>query len=1088
MKLTPRITLIFVLYAVALLVGVAWLAYHSGRESLRSATVSELRSTAIEKQAALNAWVEEKRRDIAILAASPAIIENAITLNATAPGSLEARVAHDRFVLEARPHVFEGEFLVIMLLDPDTGQVIAATNPSEEGKFKEDRPFFLNGKIEPYVQNVYYSISEHGPAMTSAAPLWSTDGKLLGVLAGRLDLEDMNSIINRQVGIWQTEEAFLVNTAHLFVTQPRLSIDPAVLQRGVHTEAVNRCLTQSNGELSDLDYRGNPALIVYRWLPGNDLCLIVKIDQDEALAPAFTFGRRVAVISGLALLGACLLAVLFSRSITRPIQVLQSEMTRFGEGEQDIRLPETGKDELGDLAREFNRMAASIVEKDARLHEYATELERKVEERTAEIKQREERYRSLFENMLNGFAYCQMLFEGERPQDFTYLSVNKAFEGLTGLKNVVGKKVSEVIPGILETDPGLIETYGRVASTGVPEVFETYLDALKMWFSISVYSPQKGYFVAVFDVITERKQTEETLRRYELLSEHSRDMILFMRRDDGHILEANAAATQAYGYSHDELLMLAVRDLRAPNTKKLTADQMAQADSEGILFETLHQRKDGSVFPVEVSSQGTTIGGVRTLVSIVRDITERKRAEEAIESLSKFPTENPNPVLRVLNDGQLIYANAASEELLEMWSCEIEDHLPPGMTDLIAETMNNASIKIEDIPCQDKVYSLMLVPLVESGYVNIYGRDVTERKQAEEALQASEARYRHTLDDMLEGCQIIGFDWHYLYLNDVADKHNRRPKEELLGKKYMDMWPGIEDTHVFSVIRRCMEERESQFMENEFTFPDGSQGWFELRIYPVPEGIVILSIDITERKHAADELHRTLDDLKRSNAELEQFAYVSSHDLQEPLRGIAGMAQLLQRRYQGQLDNRADEYINHIVDGSLRMQTLINDLLAYSRVGRRGEPIQTTDAEAALQATLQNLNLAIQEYGARITNDSLPTVQADPTQLIQIFQNLIGNAIKFRAEERPPQIHVGAADAGGFWQFSICDNGIGIEPEYFERIFQVFQRLHTRREYTGTGIGLAICKKIIERHGGNIWVESEPGQGSTFYFTLRKGN
>ena len=168
------------------------------------------------------------------------------------------------------------------------------------------------------------------------------------------------------------------------------------------------------------------------------------------------------------------------------------------------------------------------------------------------------------------------------------------------------------------------------------------------------------------------------------------------------------------------------------------------------------------------------------------------------------------------------------------------------------------------------------------------------------------------------------------------------------------------------------------------------------------------------------------------------------------------------------------------------MQTLINDLLAYSRIGRRGEPIQPTEIEAALKAAQENLSAAIQELGASITNENLPMVRADPTQLTQLFQNLIGNALKFKSES-PPQIHVGVSDGEAFWQFSVQDNGIGIEPQYFERIFQVFQRLHTRREYKGTGIGLAICKKIIERHGGHIWVESEIGQGSTFYFTLPKG-
>jgi hypothetical protein len=195
------------------------------------------------------------------------------------------------------------------------------------------------------------------------------------------------------------------------------------------------------------------------------------------------------------------------------------------------------------------------------------------------------------------------------------------------------------------------------------------------------------------------------------------------------------------------------------------------------------------------------------------------------------------------------------------------------------------------------------------------------------------------------------------------------------------------------------------------------------------------------------------------------------------------MVQLLRQRYQGELDARADEFITHAVEGAARMQALINDLLAFSRVGPRGQPLQPTDASAILASVLANLTVAIRESHAVVTSDTLPTVMAAPTQITQLFQNLIGNGIKFRSE-RPPEIHVGAERSADEWVFSVRDNGIGIERQYFERIFGVFQRLHTRREYPGTGIGLAICKKIVERHGGRIWVESEPGQGSTFLFTI----
>ena len=250
------------------------------------------------------------------------------------------------------------------------------------------------------------------------------------------------------------------------------------------------------------------------------------------------------------------------------------------------------------------------------------------------------------------------------------------------------------------------------------------------------------------------------------------------------------------------------------------------------------------------------------------------------------------------------------------------------------------------------------------------------------------------------------------------------------------------------------------------------------------KGVFAAARDITRQKKADLKVQQAQEELERSNKELEQFAYVASHDLQEPLRMVSSYTQLLAKRYKDKLDQDANEFIQYAVDGAERMRTLIDSLLAYSRVSKQATQLEPTDSKTVLDEALANLQGTIQESGVVVTAGELPTVKADKSQLGQLFQNLIGNAIKFCGAE--PRIQISAEERTDDWLFSVRDNGIGIAPEQFERIFLVFQRLNTREEYAGTGIGLSVCKKIVERHGGKFWPESEPGKGTTFYFTLLK--
>jgi PAS domain S-box-containing protein len=345
------------------------------------------------------------------------------------------------------------------------------------------------------------------------------------------------------------------------------------------------------------------------------------------------------------------------------------------------------------------------------------------------------------------------------------------------------------------------------------------------------------------------------------------------------------------------------------------------------------------------------------------------------------------------------------------------------------------------------------------------------------------------VESAVNGIAVTDRDARILWVNPAFTRLTGYTQAEALGQNPRVLKSGEHPPEFYREMWATLLRGDAWHGELVNRRKDGSVYHEEMTITPVRAGgaeithFVAIKQDITERKRAQAELQRTAQDLDRSNRDLEQFAYIASHDLQEPLRAVGGYVSLLQRRFPKHLDAKALEYIHGASEGAHRMARLITDLLAFSRVGTRGGSFAPADLNAVLNEALHNLHATIHTTGAKVTWDALPTLPVDATQMMQLFQNLIGNAIKFQGEQ-PPQIHVGARREDQRWVIFVRDNGIGIDPRYFEQIFQIFQRLHTRNVYAGSGIGLAICKKIVERHGGAIWVESQPGQGSTFFFSL----
>jgi PAS domain S-box-containing protein len=814
---------------------------------------------------------------------------------------------------------------------------------------------------------------------------------------------------------------------------------------------------------------------------------------------------------------------LIRKSVIRPLRMLSNGAERVGEGNFDYIAEVKSDDEIGRLTQAFNTMVERLQKRTADLRKARDELELKVAQRTAELeltneslvreiderKRAEESVTSERQRLYDILETMPAMVRLLTP-DYRVAFANRSFREKFGEDN--GRHCFDYCFGLKEPCE-FCETY-NVLKTGNAHHWErtgpdgSIMDAYVFPFTDTDGSP----LVLEMDIdITERKEAEKirekALETAEILNKifsTTHFCIVFLDRNFNFI-SVNQAYADTCGYppeffpgkNHFELY---------PHT-----------ENESIFRQVVETGETFTVYakPFEFPddpSRGTTYwdwtlhpvkdprGRVEGLLFVLMEVTERERATKALQVASAYNRRlieaSLDPLVTISAEGKITDVNKATEEVTgysrdELIGTDFADYFTDTSRarEGYQQVFRDGLVKDYELDIRHREGQLTPVIYNASVYRNESGeitgvfaaaRDIGDRKRAEDALRTASAYNRSLLEASLDPLVTISAEGKITDVNKATEKVTGYSRDELIGTDFVDY---------FTDTSRAREGYQQ-------VFRDGLVKDYELEIRhragqltPVLYnasvyrdepgkivGIFAAARDIGERK-------RVEGDLIRSNKDLEQFAYVASHDLQEPLRNVASCMQMLEKGYKAKLGPDADQLMHYAVDSVARMKALILDLLSYSRISTKGSLPEATDCEKIFGQSLSNLGSAIKETGAVVTHDVLPTVMADPAQLGQVFQNLVGNAVKFRSQERP-HVHVAAVKNGSEWIFSVQDNGIGVESRHLERIFVIFQRLNKREDYGGTGMGLAIVKKIVERHRGRIWVESEPGKGTTFYFTI----
>jgi PAS domain S-box-containing protein len=746
---------------------------------------------------------------------------------------------------------------------------------------------------------------------------------------------------------------------------------------------------------------------------------------------------------------------------------------------------------------------------------------RDVTERIAvekKLLENEGKFRTTLDNMLEGALVVGF--------DWRYLYLNNAMarQSKAPKEELLGKTMMENFPGIEQSE--VFKIYQECMEKRITKQVimpYTFPNGSHGWFDLSIQPIPEGLFILSVE-ITERKKAQQALieseEKYRYMFEMNPQPMWIFDIESLKLLNVNEAAIKHYGYSKQEFLNLTVQDIRPTETVDFFLEKLAiQRPDFNDAGTWKHKKKNGEIIVVKILSHIINYEQHKARLVIATDVTEQKKAEEEIAAQKRFTeavlNNLPADIAVFDHNHNYVFINqqAIKDPETRQWLIGKNDFdycSHKGIDDSLARKrrafFNEALQSKADVEWVDEhqtkqgttIHILRKFhPVFEDGkikYVIGYGVDITRRKKIEEELLSTRKHYQHLLDSS----PVIIYSaetkrpYRPTYVSEnIKAQLGYEPKEFL---DLSDSW--VDNIHPEDVERFFAEvaslfTHDKQTIEYRFRHTDGTYRWMLDEVMLIrdeqgnPKEFVGAWMDITERKNADIKLKEAMQASQVAYREMEQFAYMVSHDLQEPLRMVSGFLNLLESEIEDQLNEAAKEYIDFAIDGAERMKILIQDLLQYSRVGTNKEDFTDIDPNEILAYVTHVLAENIQQVNGVVKASPLPLITGNKTLLTQLFLNLVGNALKYHSD-KTPEIEIGCVEEKEDWRFYVKDNGIGIDPKYFDKIFVIFHRVHARSEYAGTGIGLAICKKIVEKHQGRIWVESELGKGSTFYFTVPK--